>query len=60
MTILNVSIYLMFLELHLASQDSVHKAAAEVNTCVDQIDVLVNKAGVKAVSEFDTAKERNN
>jgi NAD(P)-dependent dehydrogenase (short-subunit alcohol dehydrogenase family) len=46
---------LELVELDLASQESVRSAAAEVLAAHDQVDVLVNNAGVMAMPERRTA-----
>ncbi|KAH8793871.1 hypothetical protein BGZ57DRAFT_937868 [Hyaloscypha finlandica] len=54
---LNPNIKVTFLQLDLADQASIHKAASEINTSVEQIDYLINCAGVMAVPTFETTKD---
>jgi NAD(P)-dependent dehydrogenase (short-subunit alcohol dehydrogenase family) len=54
---LKPSIKVTFLQLDLADQASIRKAALDVNTNVEKIDYLINCAGVMAIPTFETTKE---
>ncbi|RAL58295.1 hypothetical protein DID88_006408 [Monilinia fructigena] len=49
---LNQSIATHFIRVDLASQKSIREAAVSINDLVDKIDILINNAGVMAVSSF--------
>lgn len=51
---MNSSIRTAFVPISLDSLDSVRKAAAEINSSVDKIDVLINNAGVTAIPKYTT------
>ncbi|MCJ1254629.1 hypothetical protein MMC24_002444 [Lignoscripta atroalba] len=46
-----------FVKLDLADQSSVRKAAAEIISSVDKVDVLVNCAGIMAVNPYQTTAD---
>lgn len=46
---INPQIKVQFVEIELDNLESVRKAAQEVNSLLDEIDVLINNAGVMAV-----------
>jgi len=54
---LNPKITTTFLQIDLADQLSLRKAASEVNATVEKIDYLINCAGVMAVPTFQTTKD---
>jgi NAD(P)-dependent dehydrogenase (short-subunit alcohol dehydrogenase family) len=54
---LNPNIKVTFLQLDLADQASIRKAASEINTSVEKIDYLINCAGVIAIPTFETTKD---
>ena len=53
----NPAIAVSFLQLELTDHASVRRAAAEVNAKVEELDVLINNAGVMAVKEFEKTGE---
>ena len=48
----NPNIETQFVALELGDQKSVRAAAAEVNSSVDKIDILINNAGIMAVEKY--------
>jgi NAD(P)-dependent dehydrogenase (short-subunit alcohol dehydrogenase family) len=54
---LNPNIKVTFIQLDLADQASIQKAASEINTSVEKIDYLINCAGVMAIPTFETTKD---
>ncbi|MCJ1394885.1 hypothetical protein MMC18_007765 [Xylographa bjoerkii] len=54
---LNPAIEVSFLQLDLTDHASVKRAAAEVESKVEKLDVLINNAGVMAVKEFEKTTE---
>jgi NAD(P)-dependent dehydrogenase (short-subunit alcohol dehydrogenase family) len=54
---LNPKIKVTFLQIDLADQTSIRKAALEINDSVEKIDYLINCAGVMAVPDFKTNKD---
>jgi NAD(P)-dependent dehydrogenase (short-subunit alcohol dehydrogenase family) len=54
---LNPNINVTFLQVDLADQGSIRKAASEINTSFEKIDYLVNCAGMMAVPTFETTKD---
>lgn len=46
-----------FVELDLASNASVRKAAAEVKTLTNKLDILINNAGIMALPNFEESKD---
>ncbi|KAL8748617.1 MAG: hypothetical protein Q9184_007184, partial [Pyrenodesmia sp. 2 TL-2023] len=49
---INPNIETQFISLELGNQQSVRKAAAEVNASVSKIDILLNNAGIMAVEHY--------
>lgn len=49
---INPNIETQFVALELGNQQSVRKAAAEVNASVSKIDILINNAGIMAVEKY--------
>ena len=46
-----------YVKLDLADQSAVRKAAVEISSMVDHIDILINNAGIMAVKDFKTTTE---
>jgi NAD(P)-dependent dehydrogenase (short-subunit alcohol dehydrogenase family) len=54
---LNPKIKVTFLQIDLADQGSIRKAAAEINASVEKLNYLINCAGVMAVPTLETTKD---
>lgn len=54
---MNPNIETQFITLELGNQQSVRKAAAEINASVSKIDILINNAGIMAVEKYTKTED---